>query len=126
MTMNCSNRSALSAVNIKVLLRAGGVDDFIGTFLCTRREQLSLYLTESKYFSMYMFACMGWCSVSKSQKDCASKERNTTTNCIQFYLQQADIVHNLKRPLYLFILIKLANYYLYLDSLETNVQTICL
>ena len=54
---------------------------------------------------MYMFACMGWCSVSKSQKDCVSKERNTTTNCIQFYLQQADIVHKLKRPFYLFILI---------------------
>ena len=99
MTINSSNRSALSAVNIKVLWRTGGVDDFIGkvSFLCRRRGQLSLYLTESKYFSMYMFACMGWCNVSKSQRYCVSKERNTTTNCIQFYLQQADIVHELKR-----------------------------
>ena len=128
MTINSSNRSALSAVTVKVLWRTGGVDDFIGkvSFLCRRREQLSLYLTESKYFSMYMFACMGWCNVSKSQRYCVSKERNTTTNCIQFYLQQADIVHELKRPNYLFILIKLSSSYLYLDSLETNVQTICL
>ena len=113
MTINSSNRSALSAVTVKVLWRTGGVDDFIGkvSFLCRRREQLSLYLTESKYFSMYMFACMGWCSVSKSQRYCVSKERNTTTNCIQFYLQQADIVHELKRPNYLFILIKLASSY---------------
>ena len=122
--MNCSNRSALSAVNIKVLLRAGGVDDSIGkrTFLCTRREQLSLYLTGSKYFSMYMFACIGW--VSKSQRDCVSKEWNTTTNCFQFHLQQTHLLqHKLKRPLYLSILIKQASSYLYFDSLETNVQT---
>ena len=106
--MICSNRSALSAVTVKVLLRAGGVDDFIGkgTFLCTRREQLSLYLIESKYFSMYMFACMYWLVQCKQKPKglCLQKTEYNYKLLSILFATSTPGATKIERPLHLFIL----------------------
>ena len=121
MTIDITNRPALSALTIEVLLRARGVDNFIGkrNFSLQKEGTVKpLFDSEQIFFNVHI--CLYGLALC-NQKPKGLCLQRTEYNKLHLMLSATSTpgATKKKRPLYLFILIKLASSYLYLDSLET-------